>query len=260
MDLGLDGRTAIVTGAGRGIGLAITKTLLAEGVSVVGAARTITAELRATGAVTVPVDLATTTGATELAAQATAALGGVDILVNNVGGADFNALNGFLDIDDETWRRTFDLNFYSAVRMTRAALPSLVERHGTVINVSSIVGRAPGAAVADYGVAKAALTALGKAIAEQFGPRGVRVNTISPGPVRTAFWESAAGPGGKIAAANGIRVEEFLPQLPSTVGMTTGRLIEPAEIAAQVAFLASDHARSIVGADLIVDGGALKTV
>lgn len=260
MELGLTGRTAVVTGAGRGIGLAITRTLAAEGMRVVGAARTITDELRATGADVVSADLGTAEGARTLVEAAVTTLGGIDVLVNNVGGADFNALAGFLEIDDDTWRRTLDLNFFSTVRVTRAALPSLLERRGTVINVSSIVGRAPGAAVADYGVAKAAVTALSKVLAEQFGPLGVRVNTVSPGPVRTAFWESPDGPGGKIAAANGTDVAEFLPRLPAAVGMTTGRLIEAEEIAAQVAFLASDHARSVVGADLIVDGGALKTV
>ncbi|MGO4614665.1 SDR family NAD(P)-dependent oxidoreductase [Nocardia sp. 2YAB30] len=260
MELGLTGRTAVVTGAGRGIGLAITRTLVAEGMRVVGAARTITDELRATGATVVSVDLATSGGAHELIEQALAGSGGIDVLINNVGGADFNALAGFLDIDDDTWRRTFDLNFFSTVRVTRAALPSLLQRRGAVVNVSSIAGRAPGGAVADYGVAKAAVTALSKSLAEQFGPLGVRVNTVSPGPVRTAFWEAADGPGGKIAAANGTRVEEFLPQLPAAVGMTTGRLIEAGEVAAQVAFLASDHARSIVGADLVIDGGALKNI
>ncbi|MFJ9370841.1 SDR family oxidoreductase [Nocardia sp. NPDC101769] len=260
MDLGLNGRTAIVTGASRGIGLAIVARLIAEGVRVIGAARTITEELRETGAAAVAVDLGTPTGAAELVTQALETLGGVDILVNNVGGAEFNATNGFLDIDDETWRRTLDVNLFSAIRVTRAALPSLIERRGTVINMSSIVGRAPGAAVADYGVAKAALTALSKALAEQFGPQGVRVNTISPGPVRTAFWESPDGPGGKTAAANGIGIEDFLPQLPAAVGMTTGRLIEADEIASQVAFLVSDHARSILGTDLYIDGGALKTL
>lgn len=260
MDLGLNGRTAIVTGASRGIGLAIVRRLITEGVEVIGAARTITEQLRETGAATVAVDLGTSTGAAELVTQALETLGGIDILVNNVGGAEFNATKGFLDIDDETWQRTLDINLLSAIRVTRAALPSLIERHGTVINMSSIVGRAPGAATTDYGVAKAALTALSKSLAEQFGPQGVRVNTISPGPVRTAFWESPDGPGGKIAAANGIAIEDFLPQLPATIGMTTGKLIEADEIASQVAFLASDHARSILGTDLSIDGGALKTI
>ncbi|RJO69244.1 SDR family oxidoreductase [Nocardia panacis] len=260
MDLNLTNKTAVVTGAGRGIGLAIVRALVAEGARVLGATRTITDELRATGATVLAVDLETETGAAQLVNAATEVLGGLDILVNNVGGANHNALAGFLDIEDETWQRSFDLNFYSAVRTIRAALPSLLERSGTVINVSSIVGRAPGAAVTDYGVSKAALTALGKALAEQFGPQGVRVNTISPGPVRTAFWESPTGPGGKIAAANGVSLAEFLPNLPTAVGMTTGRLVEADEVAAAVAFLASDRARSMVGADLIIDGGALKTV
>jgi NAD(P)-dependent dehydrogenase (short-subunit alcohol dehydrogenase family) len=258
MDLNLTGKTAVVTGASRGIGLAVVRTLIGEGVRVVGAARTITPELKESGAVPVRVDLATPDGGHHLAERARAELGGIDVLVNNVGGGDAFALTGFLGTDDETWHRTLDVNFFSAVRVTRAALPSLLERGGSVVNVSSIGARMPAAGPVDYNVAKAALTALGRALAEEFGPRGVRVNTVSPGPVRTAIWEAPDSFGAQLAAANGADHAEFLDRAADFMGMTTGRLTEPEEVAAVVAFLASDHARSVVGADYRVDGGLVK--
>jgi putative oxidoreductase len=258
MELGLTGKTAVVTGASRGIGLAVATTLAAEGVRVVGGARTISAELEDSGAIPVPVDLIAREGADTLIEHACAELGGIDLLINNVGGGDSYALDGFLGVNDDTWRRTFDLNFFSAVRVTRAALPSLLERHGTVINISSIGARMPAAGPMDYNIAKAALTALGKALAEEFGPQGLRVNTISPGPVRTALWDAPDGYGAHLAAANNTEHTAFLNQVPNIMGMTTGRLIEPQEVATLVAFLASDHARSICGSDHLIDGGAVK--
>jgi NAD(P)-dependent dehydrogenase (short-subunit alcohol dehydrogenase family) len=252
MDLQLSGRTALVTGASRGIGLAVVRTLTAEGVRVVAGSRTASPELAATGAVPVLADLATPEGAERLVDAALTELGGVDLLVNNVGGGESFATAGFLSADDAHWRRAFDLNFFSAVRVTRLALPSIVARRGAIVNVSSVVARTPGAGTADYSVPKAALTALGKALAEEFGPQGVRVNTISPGPVRTGFWDS-------VAAAYGADPAQLLDQMPATIGMTTGRIVEPDEVAGLVAFLASDHARSIAGTDHLIDGGAVKT-
>ncbi|RFS84525.1 SDR family oxidoreductase [Actinomadura spongiicola] len=251
MDLGLSGRAAVVTGASRGIGLAIVRALTAEGVRVTGAARTVTPELKETGALVVEADLTTDEGATLLVERAVAELGDVDVLVNNVGGGDTFAVGGFLSADDAMWRNAFDRNFFSAVRVTRAAMPSLLRRRGTVINISSVVARAPGAGTVDYSVPKAALTALGKALDEEFGPRGVRTTTVSPGPVRTAFWDA-------LATAYGTDAAVLLTGIPASAGMTTGRVIEPEEVADLVAFLASDRARSVAGSDHLLDGGALK--
>lgn len=258
MELNLAGKTAVVTGASRGIGLEVVRTLAGEGVRVVGAARTVTPEL-ARSATAVAVDLSTPEGAAELIDRAQTVLGGIDLLVNNVGGGDSYAIEGFLIVDDDTWRRTFDVNLFSAVRVTRAALPSLLDRHGVVVNVSSIGARLPAAGPVDYNVAKAALTALGKALAEEFGPRGVRVNTVSPGPVRTAIWEAPDGFGARLAEASDTEHEEFLGRVPELMGMTSGRITEPEEVAALIAFLASDHARSVYGADHLIDGGLVKT-
>jgi NAD(P)-dependent dehydrogenase (short-subunit alcohol dehydrogenase family) len=259
VDMQLNGKTAVVTGASRGIGLATVAALTMEGVRVMAAARTITPELKQTGAMTMAVDLSTADGPGRLIDAALADLGDIDLLVNNVGGGDGSSVGGFLDFKDQQWHDTFGLNFFAAVRMTRAALPSLVRRHGCIINISSNSARMPHAGPVTYTTAKAALTAFGKALAEEFGPQGVRVNTVSPGPVRTAMWEDPTGYGAELAKAMGTEHHEFVAGLPAAMGMATGRLVEPAEVAALIIHLASPHAGSITGADHIIDGGAIKT-
>jgi NAD(P)-dependent dehydrogenase (short-subunit alcohol dehydrogenase family) len=258
--LNLTAKTAVVTGASRGIGLATVRTLTAEGVRVVGAARTITPELKETGAYAVSADLSTAEGVTTLIDSALTELGGIDLLVNNVGAGDDVNPVGFLDTDDTQWTRILDLNLLSAVRAARAALPSLIERRGSIVNVSSINSRLPAAGPVAYSAAKAALAALGKSLAEEFGPQGVRVNTVSPGVVRTSLWEDPEGFGSKVAAEAGAEHAAYLQQLPEALNITTGRITEPEEVAALIAFLLSDVAGNITGADYIVDGGTLKTL
>ncbi|MGW0671134.1 SDR family oxidoreductase [Streptomyces sp. NPDC002746] len=262
MDLQLTDKTAVVTGASRGIGLATVSALVGEGMRVVGAARTITPELKETGAICVAMDLAASDAPGRLIALAAAELGGLDLLVNNVGGGDPGAdsTGGFLGFTDQQWLDTFNLNFMTAVRTTRAALPHLTERRGSVVNISSNGARTPHAGPVPYTTAKAALTALGKALAEEFGPLGVRVNTVSPGPVRTAMWESPDGYGAELSRSMGVEHEQLLAGLPAAVGMVTGRLVNPDEVAALVACLASPRAGSTTGADHIIDGGSIKTV
>ncbi|MFD0690042.1 oxidoreductase [Actinomadura fibrosa] len=260
MELDLAGKTAVVTGASRGIGLATVRALIAEGVRVVGAARTITPELKDSGAAAVSADLSTAEGVAALADAALADLGGVDLLVNNAGAGDAIRLGGFLDTDDAQWTAVFDLNLLAAVRLSRALLPGLIERRGAIVNVSSINSRLPAAGPVAYSAAKAALTAVGKSLAEEFGPRGVRVNTVSPGVVRTAVWEDPDGFGGKVAAASGTEHSEFLRRLPESFGITTGRITEPGEVAALITFLLSDVAGNITGTDHIIDGGTVKTL
>jgi NAD(P)-dependent dehydrogenase (short-subunit alcohol dehydrogenase family) len=262
MDLQLTNKAAVVTGASRGIGLAIVSALVGEGMRVVAAARTITPELKATGAIGVSVDLSTADGPARLVAQAEAELGGLDLLVNNVGGGDAGEgqTGGFLTFTDQQWYDAFDLNFLASVRTTRAALPHLTGSGGAIVNISSNGARTPHAGPIPYTTAKAALTAFGKALAEEFGPQGVRVNTVSPGPVRTDMWESPDGYGAELAKSMGLEQKQLLAHLPTATGMVTGRLVSPNEVAALVAYLASPLADSTTGADHIIDGGAIKTV
>ncbi|UJB42970.1 oxidoreductase [Streptomyces sp. A1-5] len=260
MQLNLTDKTAVVTGASRGIGLATVRALIDEGVRVVGAARTLTPELKESGAFAVSVDLSTADGVATLMDSAFAELGGIDLLVNNVGAGDAVEPVGFMDTDDAQWGAIFDLNLLSAVRAARAALPSLIERRGAIVNVSSINSRLPAAGPVAYSAAKAALAAVGKSLAEEFGPRGVRVNTVSPGVVRTAIWEDPESFGGKVAANAGAEHAAFLRQLPEAFAITSGRITEPREVAALITFLLSDVAGNITGADYVIDGGTIKTL
>ncbi|MEV8453096.1 SDR family oxidoreductase [Streptomyces sp. NPDC052095] len=259
MDLELNGKTALVTGASRGIGLAVVRALTAEGVRVVAAARTPTPGLEAVGATLVAVDLSDPTGAESLVTQATAELGGIDILVNNIGGGDGGLSGGFLDLTDAQWAQVVDLNFFATVRVTRAAMPALLSARGAIVNVSSMGARVPHGGPVAYTTAKAALTAFSKALVHEFGPKGVRVNTVSPGPVRTDMWESPTGYGAELAASMGIPQSDLLAGLPTAMGMLIDRLVEPDEVAALVTYLVSPLAAATTGADHVIDGGAIKT-
>lgn len=259
MDLQLKDKTALVTGASRGIGLAVVERLVEEGVRVVAAARTGTPELERTGASVVQVDLASADGPERLVTAALQEFGELDLLVNNVGGGDGDVAAGFLDVDDEVWRQLFGVNFFAAVKTTRAALPSLLRQSGAVVNISSNGARIPSAGPVAYTTAKAALTALGKALAEEFGPQGVRVNTVSPGPVRTALWEHPEAYGGQLARKLGVPHEQLLAALPQQTGMLTGRMINAGEVADLVVQLCSPRAGSIMGADYLIDGGIAKS-
>lgn len=263
MDLNLAGKTAVVTGGSKGIGLEITRILLDEGMRVVTGSRTITPELKATAATAVTVDLTTPEGAGYLVDTALAEHGDIDLLVNNVGVGDTDdvikgALNGLAELPDNAWEHTFTLHFYTAVRASRAALPSLTRRRGTIINVSSAGARLVSAGPFDYNVSKAALNALTKVIAEQYGPRGVRAITVAPGPVETQVWTSPDGLIARLAQAQGTSHNAFAQQLMATIGASTGRLTTPAEVARLVAFLASPS--NITGAEYLIDGGIIKNL
>lgn len=251
-------KNAVVTGASKGIGLAVTTALRDQGYRVVACARSVSAELAGIASLAVAADLGAPDGPGRLIDAALAELGGIDLLVNNVAGTTGPHPGGFLSVTDDDWRHALDLTLLSAVRASRAALPSLLERGGQIINIGSINARRPAPHLVDIAAAKAALASLGKALAEEFGPRGVRVNTISPGPVRTSVWTEPGSTGDALAARAGLSREEFLDVLPATLGMSTGRITEPSEIAALVVFLAGGSASNINGADLVIDGGMRK--
>jgi NAD(P)-dependent dehydrogenase (short-subunit alcohol dehydrogenase family) len=250
-----DNKNAVVTGATKGIGLAVATALRDEGYQVVAGARTITTELRQITPFAISVDLATPGGPGYLIDTAIAELGGIDLLVNNVAGTTGPHPGGFLSVSDDDWQHALDITLFSAIRASRAALPSIVERNGHIINIGSVSSRRPTPHLLDISAAKAALANLGKTLAEEFGPHGVRVNTISPGPVRTAPWIEPGSTGDLLANRAGISRERLLDTLPSTMGMSTGRITEPAEIAALVVFLVSGRAPNINGSDLVIDGG-----
>ncbi|MGI5508982.1 SDR family NAD(P)-dependent oxidoreductase [Streptomyces sp. CA-106131] len=263
MELHLKNKVAIVTGASKGIGLAIVEALSREGAHVVAGSRSSTPELDALrdkyDVTVVPVDLSTADGADSLVERAVDRHGRLDILVNNLGAG--SPRPSFLELDDSEWQRIFDLTFFSAVRAGRAALPHLLKSEGAaIVNISSINARLPFPMVVDYSAAKAALTSLTKSLSEEFAPRGVRVNAIAPGPVRTPFWTAPGGFADVTAAAAGTTAQEAIDVVvPQSMGISTGRVTEPHEVADLALFLASPVAGNITGAEFVIDGGQIKT-
>jgi NAD(P)-dependent dehydrogenase (short-subunit alcohol dehydrogenase family) len=262
MDLDLSDRVAVVTGGSKGIGLAVVRGLLSEGACVVCVSRTPPPE-RDDALLHVAADLMDPDAPAAVVGRAVEAFGGVDVLVNNAGGPPPGVALprfGFLALGDDDWRTMLEFNLLSAVRMCRSAIPSMLERGGgAIVNVSSVMARQPSAANVDYGAAKSALAHLTKSLAEEFGPQGIRVNAITPGPVRTPWWTDAGGAADIFAAATGADREAVLSTVaPEMMQLVTGRMIEPAEIADAVLLLASPRSASTVGAEFVVDGGMLK--
>jgi NAD(P)-dependent dehydrogenase (short-subunit alcohol dehydrogenase family) len=262
MDLHLSGKVAVVTGASKGIGLAITEALAGEGVNVVAGSRAATAdlsELAQRAAVhPVQVDLATADGPGRLIETAISAFGGLDILVNNVG-AVHPRLDGFLAITDDDWTSALTINFLAAVRTTRAALPHLFDRGGgTIVTVNSVNASLPDPLVMDYSAAKGALANFSKSLSKEVGPRGIRVNTVSPGPVSTGLWLGDDGVAATIARARGGEPESVAERAASD--SVTGRFTRPQEVADLVLLLASDRAANVTGTDFVIDGGLITTL
>ncbi|WP_405875718.1 MULTISPECIES: SDR family NAD(P)-dependent oxidoreductase [unclassified Streptomyces] len=258
MDQELDSQVAVVTGASRGIGLAVVRALTAAGARVVAGARHSSDELdelAKTGAVeVVEVDLATESAPARLVARAGDR---IDILVNNVGAAPVRP-EGFLSITDEDWLASLTVNLLAAVRTTRAALPvMLAQGRGSIVNIASVNAALPDPLVLDYSAAKAALAAFSKGLSKEVGARGIRVNTVSPGPVATDLWLADDGVAATVSRATG--ADRSAVTEGAEGAMVTGRFTQPAEVADAVLFLAGARAANTVGADIRIDGGFVPT-
>ncbi len=262
MDLNLEGKIAVVTAASKGIGLAVTRALVDEGAKVVAGARKAESLASLNGVTALAVDLSTPEGPKQLVDQAVAAHGRVDILVNNMGGVKLR-LNGFLETSDEEFQWAMQMNFFSALRATRAAVAQMLKQGdgGAVVNVVSVNAFfQPDGGTIDYGAAKAALLNLTKSLAQELGPRGVRVNAVSPGPVSTDLWLGAGGVADVVAKASGIDAETARARVIAGIGgLATGRFTTPDEVATLVVMLASTRTGNVTGSNFVIDGGLLKT-
>ncbi len=264
MDLGLSQHVAIVTGASKGIGLAITKALAAEGAHVLAAARTADTLAGLPGVTPVAADLTDSGAASDLVRRAMDDHGRLDVLVNNVGAVRLR-LDGFLALGDEDFQWALDTNFFTTLRMTRAALVPMVDQgRGVIVNIASVNAFfQPDGATIDYGAAKAAVVNLTKSLAQEFGPSGIRVNAISPGPVETDLWLGEHGVAATVAAMSGVDAETARARVVAGIGgFATGRFTRPDEVAALAVMLGKRvrstgerHGRR----NVIIDGGLIKT-
>jgi NAD(P)-dependent dehydrogenase (short-subunit alcohol dehydrogenase family) len=260
MDLGLKGRVSVVTGSTGGIGLETARLLVAEGarVAVCGrdADRVAAARDEAGAAFGVVCDLAEPGAPAALLAGVAEELGPVECLVNNVGEA---YQVDFLELDDRRWLEMWELNVMSYVRAIRAAVPSMRERGaGVIVNVASTSGKRPSTAMPNYSVAKAAVLSLSRLVADLYAGDGIRCNAVAPGPTATAAWLGEGGLADQQAQRTGRSREEVLESVGR--GRPLGRLAEPEEIAAVIAFLCSDRASYVTGAAWSADGGTVPII
>jgi NAD(P)-dependent dehydrogenase (short-subunit alcohol dehydrogenase family) len=260
MELQLNDRVVIVTGAAAGIGQATARLLTAEGAVVVGVDRDeVESGLGQEGSV-IRADLTDSASAPRIAETVAKRYGRIDGLVNNAGGLQLHT--GFLGISEQDWLDAFQLNFHAARRMSQAALPSLLEGEGgSIVHVASESARLPAVFNPDYSAAKLALLSMSKALAAEFTPQGVRSNIVMPGMTRTPLYERPGGFGDQIAEALGTDRESAIDQVVTTLRpLLTGRIGQPDDVARVIAYLISPLSSQVTGAEWVVDGGALPQI
>jgi NAD(P)-dependent dehydrogenase (short-subunit alcohol dehydrogenase family) len=251
------GKRVLVTGGTKGVGEAIVRRFELSGASVATTARSTPAPGLAL-ALFVQADLGTARGVQNVVDRIQQEWGGLDVLVNNVGGTETRP-GGFEVLSDEDWQRVLEVNLLAAVRLDRAFLPGMIERQsGVVIHISSISHRLPFPnSTLAYAAAKGALTTYSKGLAKGVAPKGVRVTMISPGFIETS---GAQGMIEDISKGSGISKDAARQRIVEMLGgIPIGRTGRPEEVAELVAFLASERGAFISGADYIVDGGTMPT-
>jgi NAD(P)-dependent dehydrogenase (short-subunit alcohol dehydrogenase family) len=252
MELGLRDRVCVLTGSTGGIGLATARLLVAEGARVVTSGR---GDAPGVGeALHVQADLSRA-GEPERVVEAAAALGGLDVLVNNVGVA---RQARFEEVLDEEWDSYWQLNVMSYVRAIRAALPHLRDGGGAIVNVASTSGKRPSTGMPNYSVTKAAVLSLSRLVADLYAREAVRCNAVAPGPTATEAWLSPGGLADQQSERTGKSRDDVLAAVGG--GRPLGRLAQPEEIAAVIAFLCSDRAAYVTGAAWSADGGTVPII
>jgi NAD(P)-dependent dehydrogenase (short-subunit alcohol dehydrogenase family) len=210
------------------------------------------------GVTAVEVDLVRPGGSEQLVARAVELHGRLDVLVNNVGGVHLR-LGGFLETTDADFQESFELNFFAALRATRAAVTAMLRRReGAIVNVASVNAFfQPDGLVIDYGAAKAALVNVAKALSQELGPQGIRINSVSPGQVATDLWLGDEGVAATVGRAQGVDPAAVREQ--AVAGIPSGRFTTPEEVATLVALLASPRTANVTGANYVIDGGLVQT-
>jgi 3-oxoacyl-[acyl-carrier protein] reductase len=247
MDLGLNGKACIVTGASRGIGAATAGMLAAEGADVLTVSR---------GGADLELDLTEPESADRVVAECRNRHGRVDVLVNNAGTSHVKPLD---ELTDEDWRGQWELHVMVPMRLMRAAAPLMARAGGgRIVNVCSSSGKRPSLTNAAYSVTKAAELSLSRVFADAWSHKGVLVNAVTPGPVKTSLWLADGGLADQTAAAKGISREEALEAAREKIPL--GRFGTEDEIAATVVFLCSERASNVTGAAWSVDGGSVPVI
>ncbi|HEX6689028.1 MAG TPA: SDR family oxidoreductase [Solirubrobacterales bacterium] len=269
MDLGLKGRSCVVTGASRGIGQETARLLCAEGAKVLLVGRDEERLVKAQGeavaagsaagggAQRLVLDVTDADAGERMLAAASDYFGSLDVLVNNAGAARWRHLD---DVPDEDWYAQYELNVMAPLRAMRAAVPAMAERSwGRIVNVCSTAGKRPSAAMPEYSVAKAAELSLSRLFADRYAKQGVLVNAICPGPVEAELWMEA---GGLLDQSHEMSGAESREAALAEAGAKRpiGRLAEVGEIAAAIVFLCSERASYVSGAAWSVDGGTVQVI
>ncbi len=257
-DLQLANCRALVTGGTKGVGAAVVEVLRDAGVQVVATARSAPSR-PIEGVRFLPADLSTAEGASTVAKSALEQLGGIDILVNVLGGSSAPG-GGFAALDDTEWSKALNQNLMPAVRLDRALLsPMIAQGSGVIVHVTSIqrVLPLPESTIA-YAAAKAALSTYSKALSKEVTPKGIRVMRVSPGWVETG---AAVAMAERLAAHSGTDYEGGKQIIMKNLGgIPLGRPAKPKEVADLIAFLVSPRAASITGTEYVIDGGTVPTV
>jgi 3-oxoacyl-[acyl-carrier protein] reductase len=259
MDLELEGKVCVVTGASRGIGLEVGRSLCAEGAQVLFVGRDADALVQAAdgcGGEYLAGDITDPGVAERIVATCAEQMGGIDVLVNNAGTSFARGLD---ELTDEDWQGQWELHVMAPMRLMRAAAPHMVQRGGgRMVNVCSSAGKRPSLTNAAYSVTKAAQLSLSRVFADSYASENVLVNAVAPGAVASELWMGADGLAEQVAAARGGTAQEALAAQAGKIPL--GRLAEPREIADIVVFLCSARASNVTGAAWSADGGAVPII